>query len=139
MYNIKDLRTANMAADRSSDLASFEPTMTQQHEADAADINLIVRKVENGSILNHVNRLQPQFADVSDIVGYQDALEIVNAANSAFMSLDAHVRARFSNDPRKMVDFLTDPNNMEEAVRLGLAEARQEPLKDVPHKSEEKK
>jgi hypothetical protein len=37
-----------------------------------------------------------------------------------FMGLSARVRSRFENSPQKMIDFLDNPENLSEAVDLGL-------------------
>ena len=48
------------------------------------------------------------------------------AAQEAFNGLPAAVRKRFGNDPGQMLDFLDDPQNASEAVKLGLVDAPQD-------------
>jgi len=73
---------------------------------------------------------------------YQSALDLVNQAESMFMSLPAKIRERFANNPAKMVKFLQDEKNRDEAERLGLIakkelpEAPKEPLATEPKGSE---
>ena len=47
-------------------------------------------------------------------------MNVVRAADENFMRLDARVRSRFNNSPQKFLEFFADPENREEAVRLGL-------------------
>lgn len=59
---------------------------------------------------------------------YLDAQVKIRNADKAFDSLPALVRDRFENDPVKLLTFLADSANYDEAVSLGLA---------VPRPSEE--
>jgi hypothetical protein len=47
-------------------------------------------------------------------------LNKVCEAKSAFEDLDSSVRSRFDNDPSKLIDFVTNPDNALEAHDLGL-------------------
>jgi len=98
-----------------------EPSLTQQQFQKECDINYIVRQNEQTGLLNHVNQQTPQWGDFGDATDYQASLNLVNAAQASFMALPADVRARFDNDPAKLLTFVTDPNNGDELVRLGLA------------------
>jgi hypothetical protein len=37
------------------------------------------------------------------------------------MRMDAKVRARFNNSPQEYLEFFANPENTDEAIRLGLA------------------
>lgn len=117
------IRTSNMLPDRSSDVFFLEdePSLTQQQFVRECDINFIVAQNEKTGLLTHVNHRTPQFGDFGDATDYQSALNYLQEADNAFMSLPADVRARFQNDPAQLLDFLTDVNNADEAVKLGLA------------------
>lgn len=97
-----------------------EKTMTQQHFKDDVDINRIMKKLTKTGQLDHTSRTPGFYADVSELGDYHDSLNKVVAANAAFMSLPADVRARFKNDPGSLVEFLKNPDNKEEAKKLGL-------------------
>jgi len=98
-----------------------EPGVTQQSFKDECDINLIIDRARNGAAISHLNARVAQYGDFSSIPDYRSALDQVNRANGMFMELDAKVRERFANDPAKFLDFVQNPANSDELVRLGLA------------------
>jgi hypothetical protein len=57
-------------------------------------------------------------------------MNVVRAADENFMRMDAKVRARFNNSPQVFLEFFANPDNVDEAVRLGLAVPHAKP-KDV--------
>jgi phage internal scaffolding protein len=107
-------------------LKDFEPTLTKQSFKDECNINNIVAKFAITGQLPQSSR-KPRYMDCVGVDSYQDALAIVDLAAAHFSALPAKVRARFANDPVKMVAFLEDPNNAEEAIKLGLAEPKNAP------------
>lgn len=108
-----------------------EPSMTKQSFKDECDINLIVQRAVSGADISHVNSRVAQYGDFTNIPDFQAALDMVNRAHGMFMSLDGFVRERFSNDPAKMVSFLNDPKNRDEAIRLGLVNPPSESKQDA--------
>lgn len=99
------------------------PDLTQQSSKDECDINLIVERAKRGAAVSHLSGKAPMYGDFTSIPSYVDAMNIVNRARSAFMSMDAFVRERFGNDPELFLRFFQDPKNRDEAVRLGLIKA----------------
>lgn len=97
-----------------------EPSMTKQSFVDECDINQIIDRARNGGSVDHLNARVPVYADVSNIPDYRSALDVVREADASFMALDAKVRERFANDPGRLLDFLKDPQNYDEGVKLGL-------------------
>ncbi|AXH77433.1 MAG: internal scaffolding protein [Microviridae sp.] len=108
------------ARDASGDILCSEPTLAVQASKDECDINVIVRKYLRTGELPGLR--QGVYADLSGMVGLQDALHMVNEAEQAFMELPAEVRRYFDNDPVKLVEFASDSKNLEKAIELGLAE-----------------
>lgn len=105
---------------------------TQQQFAEESDINFIADRfgltdnpIPEGFIVQEGGPV-PQFMNYEGIFNFQTAQNQVTAARQAFMALPAKVRTRFSNDPQEYLDFFNDPNNMEEAIRLGIATRRQD-------------
>jgi phage internal scaffolding protein len=109
------------AASNESGLACEEPTLAQQHYKDECDINTILQKFSITGILPEVP-LSPRYGDFSGISDYHTALNRVIAAQDEFEALPAQIRARFENDPSKLIEFLDDENNRSEAEHLGLIE-----------------
>lgn len=114
-------------------LSCNDPSLTQQQFAEEADINNIVdRFMKTGHIPNAVT--MPQYADYEGVFDFQSAMNVVRQADENFMRMDAKVRARFHNSPQEFLEFFANPDNTEEAVRLGLAVHTVKP-KDVPPES----
>lgn len=119
MYKSDEIRTGNMPSTRDSDLKfdeKLEPSLTQQQFKEECDVNRIVRS----NSFQPVNPLALRFEDVSEVVQYDEALSIVQKAQDSFSDLPADVRFRFQNDPSQMIAFLANPQNAEEAIKLGL-------------------
>lgn len=101
----------------------MEESRTVQAPANEVDINVLVARAKAGEDLSGFVRVG-QYRDMTQVpTDLREALAIVQRASDLFMSLDAHVRERFQNDPAKMIDFLHHPENRDEAIKLGLVEA----------------
>lgn len=96
------------------------PGLTQQSFADEVDINKIVAKLDKTGMIAHLNAAQPFYGDVSGLISFQDAQNIVARGEELFMSLTADIRERFLNDPARLIAFLNDEANRDEAVKLGI-------------------
>lgn len=109
---------------------SFEdsPSLTQQKFKEECDVNKIVRTYAETGILPHVNRAEQRFG-YAPALEFREALELVRAQDDYFNELPATVRARFNNDTEELLEFIENPDNLEEARQLGLAMG--EPLQDV--------
>jgi len=121
------LRTPyNYDVDKVSDetgLLCPEPTLAQQNFKDECDINNIVRQFGlTGELPGQP--LSPQYGDFTGVLDYHTAVNAVLAAQDQFMELPAQLRARFDNDPAKLIDFLDKQENREEATKLGLVDAK---------------
>lgn len=115
-----------------------EPSLTKQSDAQAADINNIMRKYRINGVVDHVSPIMPQFADVSQVGDYQAALNAVMHADELFYSLPAKLRSEFSNDPSLLVHFAQqyhanpdDPVLRRRALELGLINEVQTNI-DIP-------
>lgn len=100
----------------------FCPSLTVQSSKDEVDINVIVKRFGLTGQLP-VGAVMPTYGDFSSIGSYQQALNALMAADDTFMQMPAEVRARFNNDPARFVDFCSDPENLDECRKLGLAPA----------------
>lgn len=99
-------------------------SLTRQSELEGSDINIIYRKyVATG----YLPEKRGTFGDVANIDSLQDALFIAQNAHDAFADLPAHIRDKFNNDPVQAMQFMTKPDNFDEAVRLGLISPRKLP------------
>lgn len=96
-------------------------SMCMAEFADEADINNIMRRYEKTGTIPVPSGVEPRYLDCTDLPSYQDAMNLLNAASEAFMSLPSRVRAEFENDPGRFVAFAEDPENLEQMRLWGLA------------------
>lgn len=104
-------------------------SMTKQSFVDECDINKIIARFEKTGMIENVNRRKPFYGDVTSLRSYQESLNVVQEAEQLFRDMDAHVRARFENDPAQMIAFLADAKNRDEAVKLGMILPKADPPK----------
>lgn len=103
-----------------SGVSEFPPTMAQQQFAEECDINTIVERFGLSGQLPVAARM-PTYGDFTGVSDFQSAMQAVRSAEESFMAMPGSVRERFGHDPAKFVDFCSDPANLEEARKLGLA------------------
>jgi len=104
-----------------------DPSLTKQAYKDECDINVIMTNWEKSGVLTHTPRTQGEYRDLGSSFDYHAACNQALAAQAAFDSLSGTVRARFSNDPGRFLDFVQDPRNIPEMISLGLATAEEAP------------
>lgn len=110
-------------------------SLTQKHQAHDTDINVIVKRFGvTGQLPQRLNALNLGAFD--EIFDYQSAMNALVAADRAFMSIDADIRARFHNDPQKFHDFVLNKENEPELRKLGLWNALVEKPPEVIQKVE---
>lgn len=102
------------------DCSQDEPA--KQSFKDECDINKIMAKFQRTGIINHYANHAPEYGDATPIE-YLDALQTVAKANEMFADLPSSVRKRFSNSPEEFLEFVQNPENLEECRKMGLAPA----------------
>lgn len=101
-------------------IGNFEPTLTIQSMAEDADINVLMTRYGlTGKFPEH-NRL-PTYEDYGEIFDFRSAVEAIQKAQAMFLEYPPSLRGRFENNPQLFLEFCSDPNNLEEMRRLGLA------------------
>nr|WAE43474.1 MAG: internal scaffolding protein [Microviridae sp.] len=127
----------------------FEESITQQHFKDECDINKIMERYEKTGIID-IPEHKGMFGDFSEISDYQTMHHLMQKADEQFMSLDAKIRSRFNNNAGQLLQFISNTDNREEAIALGLIEdtalspekqsqEAEKPLKKaIKHQKEEK-
>jgi phage internal scaffolding protein len=101
-------------------LSCLDDSLTQQQFKEEADINTIVNRFLKTGVLPTPNTF-PQYVDFEGVFDYQSAMNLVRAADESFMRMDAKLRSRFNNSPQEFLEFFANPENAQEAIRLGLA------------------
>lgn len=94
-------------------------SMTEQQFKYETDVNNIVK----GAISNLPPRNNmPAFGDFPDPNSYVASMNMVANAHSLFETMPSAIREKFKNDPVEMLKFMSDENNRDEAIKLGLIE-----------------
>lgn len=121
---------------------SDKPSMTQQQYANECDLNNLVDKnmrFKDPAFLTKLQmfgsgeKVEPIYGDFASVPDFQNAMNTINTATEQFMSMPSKIRARFDNDPVKLLAFVNDESNYEEGLALGIYKPRktQQPAVDV--------
>jgi len=103
-----------------------EPSLTDQSQAPQTDINNIMKAYMKTGDEALLKRRAGQYADLTQIGDLSEALSQIQLAEEAFMDLPSDLRYRLNNDPSQFIEYLNDPQNTDEAIRLGFLVPRQE-------------
>lgn len=117
------------------------PSRTKQEFRDECDINNILAQYRQTGMVRHISARASQgaYRDLPDHQEFQDSANLVIEAGNAFMTLPSKVRERFANDPANFLRFMSDPDNQDEAVKLGLATPKPKPPESTPPKEDKPK
>lgn len=102
---------------------NLEPSKTQQQFTQQCDPNFIVdRHAAGQDISMFLSRSAPLTGDYSDLpaTSLHEMMNITAEARQTFESIPQDIRDRFGNNPVKFIDFIMDPSNEAEMVKLGL-------------------
>ena len=99
-------------------------SMTQAQFKDECDINHIMdRYMRTGCLSDPLSQSRPgTYGDFTEMGDYMENMNKIIQAREMFDALPAKVRERFGNNPGAMIDFVMDPANQQEAIKLGLLE-----------------
>jgi len=118
-------------------------SMTKQNHKNECDINFIMSKHAKTGLVTHVANKAPQYGEY-ETIDYKEAMNLVISAQESFDSLPANLRKRFGNDPNEYFQFVHDPENRDEMIKMGLIQPSeapnvQEPIPDPDDKKSVKK
>lgn len=106
------------ASDESA-LHCVDKSLAQQHMVDETDINkLMERYVLTGEMPQM--QAPPLQGDFTNILSYQEAMNLMIEARKSFEALPAKIRARFDHDPGQFVNFMSDEANRDEIRQMGF-------------------
>jgi len=116
-----------------------DESRAQQQFKDEVDINTIVDRF--GVTGESPPAMQfPTEQDFTEAFDFQTSMNVIVKAREEFMTMPAKTRARFQNDPQTFMEFIHNPENVDEAIKLGLAVKRPPPEeKKTEEKPPEKK
>lgn len=103
-----------------SGLECKDATLAQQQFKEECDINTIVERFGITGMLP-TNLRVPLAAEFVDVLDYHTAMNTIIASDKAFMEMPANIRDQFQNNAGRFVDFVSDPANVEQCRKWGLA------------------
>lgn len=104
-------------------LECADPSKAQQHQAEEADINTIVRRFNVTGQLPQIP-LPPRLEEFGEIFDFQSAMNTMAAAKAAFAALPAQIRASFNNDPHAYVGYVDaalEAGDLDQLRKWGVA------------------
>lgn len=132
--NFRTIYTHDRAESALYATQNTEESMTQQDDAKDCDINLIMKRyTKTGQLPNILGT--PLGGDFTNTADYREMVEQIQQANELFQEIPAEIRGRFLNDPAKFIEFASNPENLDELRKLGLANPpAPEPVEPPPMK-----
>lgn len=107
-----------------------EPSRTKQCHKIETDIrNQLLKFATREQLQMSQMAAKPIYGDFSQLPDFQEAQTMVARTKEYFDGLPSDIRARFHNDSSEFVSFVGNPNNAEEAVKLGILEKMPESVK----------
>lgn len=92
---------------------------TEQAHKDQCDINKIIARYDKTGLITHISKFEGRFGDLSG-ADFTEMAQQVAHAKSMFEELPSSIRNRFDNDPGKLLAFMDDEGNRDEAIELGM-------------------
>jgi phage internal scaffolding protein len=109
-------------ASLSSGLFCEDESRAIQSAKEEADINTIVRRFGlTGELPSDLK--MPQSGDFTDVPDFHSAMNLIRTTQEEFLRVPAEIRARFNNDPARLMTFVEDEANRDEARKLGFLRA----------------
>ena len=96
-------------------------SMTDPQYKKDCDMNEILKRYKVTGQLP-TKPVPPSFGDFTNVDSYDKVFSMVEAAKDQFAALPSEIRDRFGNDPKAYCNFVMDPANVDECVKLGLRE-----------------
>lgn len=103
--------------------------VTEQHHKEYCDVNNIINKYKRTGLYENVARLEMQYGDVTG-ADYQTMVNTIAGVSEHFEQLPDKIKKRFDYDPSKLLHFMDSEDNRDEAIQLGLIDARTTPESD---------
>lgn len=100
-----------------------EPSMTDQSFKEESNINNIISKYSKTGMLPSNIRTHGSYLDITETKSLFEGLNTINEGLAVFNKLSEKVRRRVET-PQGLIEFLSDPENDDEAIKLGLKTRR---------------
>jgi len=105
---------------------------TKQSEEKKCNINNIIKMYTKTGELQHISKTLMEYRDMSGIPDLHTAMNIVADAQSTFMELPAHIRAKCNHDVGAFLNYFDNPDNAEELVDAGVLPESARPAAPPP-------
>lgn len=92
---------------------------TEQSHLHECDVNKIIAKYDRNGLITHISKIEGKYGDVTG-ADFQSAQNLVINAQYMFDQLPSEIRKRFDNNPGRLLAFMENEANREEALKLGL-------------------
>lgn len=97
-----------------------KPSLTQQHFKDECDINNIVATYQETGVMPQGTR-EPLFGDFAGIpTSFAESQALFADAQEKFYQLPSGLRKMLDNSPQKLLEFMSNPANVDACVEYGL-------------------
>lgn len=118
---------------------NLQASRTDQSYKEDCDANNIIRKYMKTGVLEHTKMVSGQYADVSDVPSLLAGMERIEKAKEDFLQIPSKIRSLFQNDVTKFYQYVSDPNNKDKCIELGLLPKPELPQNKPVEKAQEKK
>ena len=93
---------------------------TEQAHKHDCDINNIIKKYNRTGTIEHVRYIEPKFMDASAL-DFKTTMDKMKKIEQKFEEIPSAIRKRFDNDPGKFYAFMENPDNKNEAIKIGIS------------------
>lgn len=111
------------AASNETGIDCKDPSLAQQQFKDDSDLNVLFNRYLETNEMPQVDDALT-YGNFEGIFDFQTAMNAVVKGRETFQQLPHRIKTRFDNDPQKLLQFLADPDNFDESVKLGLRERK---------------
>lgn len=112
-------------------IAKTGVSRTQQQFKSAVNVNNIIARYSSTGVLPQ-DRREAFYGDFSVVPDFQERRQVIINAENAFMALPSKLRKRFNNNAGELMEFLQDEKNLDEAIALGLVDAKKTESGNMP-------
>ena len=99
------------------------PSLTVLSDQPASEIREILKQYKQLGIADNLNSMEAQYADISELTDYADAMRIVRSAEAEFMTLPSKVREILDHDVATFLDTAHDQEKRDALVAAGFMDA----------------
>jgi len=112
----------------------FTEDLCKQEFKDECDINVIFKRYPEGQVPTWSSPPVLTYGDFAEAPDFLQAQLLVKESEEQFLSLPVKIRDRFQHDPARLLAFVHDRANLDEAKALGLLKAEDPPVPVPPPK-----